>query len=69
LLAFAAPAPNLWLALALVLGGASQIGHWVIELTEAARGRKLMRARQAVAVVLFVAVPVLALVGLAAWAL
>jgi hypothetical protein len=58
-LAFSRAAPNLWLGLAVGLFGGCQIGHWAVERLEAARGRKLLVARYAEAVLLFVACPAL----------
>ena len=67
-LALPRTAPNLWLGLALGLFGACQVGHWAVERAEAARGRKLLAARYAEAVLTFVAFPLLGAIGLVAWA-
>jgi hypothetical protein len=67
-LALARTTPNLWLGLAVGLFGLSQLGYWLIERAEAARGSKLMTARYVEVAVSFVAFPVLGAVGLVVWA-
>jgi hypothetical protein len=67
-LALSWTAPNLWLVLAFGLFGVCQVGHWVIEVVEAARGRTLTAARYAEVVLYLLAFPLLGVVGLVVWA-
>jgi hypothetical protein len=68
ILALSRTCPNLWLALAMALFGACQIGHWAIERAEAARCQKWMVPRYVEVVLTFVAFPILSTIGLVVWA-
>jgi hypothetical protein len=47
--------------------GACLISHWLIERREAAVGKPWMRPRQFEALLLFIVVPILVIIGLWTW--